>query len=233
MIVTVSQVSTGFEFWVDRFASRGRGGAADNLGIENKNFPDTVAGDQFYQTTLPETKIVLAGNKSGIFKVFYNNFFWYQWTSSTKSLENSAYPVDYGAESQPRPGQPDSGTKKIEDSSHPQRALLRGQVPSALDNNSVPKKDEITARKGSGGAYLSNESFYRVSRLREKYAPSPQTNSLLTGHYHVPKIQHDSNGTGAAYSTVDNTTTSTADLNPDVLKQLIEEVRDALLRALA
>jgi hypothetical protein len=30
---------------------------------------------------------------------------------------------------------------------------------------------------------------------------------------------------------VDNTTTSTLDLNPTVLKKLIEEIRDALLRA--
>jgi hypothetical protein len=55
--------------------------------------------------------------------------------------------------------------------------------------------------------------------------------SLLTGHYHVPKIQHDDDGTGSTYSMVDNSTTSTKDLNPTVLTKLIEEVRDALVRA--
>lgn len=236
LIVTVSQ-GGGFEFWVDRFASRRRGGSPDNLNIVNNNFPDSVAGDQFYETKLPAAKIVPSNNISGIFKVFYNNFFWYQWYSHplTLPLEDSCYPFDYKEEPfkpKPRPPQPDSGSKKIEDPSHVQHLLLQGLVPSALDNNSLPKMADIIARKGSGGTYLSNESFYRVARLREKFAPSPATNPpLLTGHYHVPKIQHNSDGTGTAYSAVDSTTTSTADLNPSVLKKLIEEIRDALLRA--
>jgi Subtilase family len=228
MIVTVS-LGGGFEFWVDRFASRRRGGAPDNLSVVNNQFPDTAEGDQFYETKLPETKIVPSNNISGIFKVFYNNFFWYQWYRSLSDLEDSCYPFDYREEPfkpKPRPPQPNSGTKKIEDLTHPQHLFLLGLVPSALTENTLPKKADIIARKGSGGTYLSNESFYRVARLREKYAPS-----LITGHYHVPVIQHNENGSGVTYSAVDNSTTSTKDLNPVVLKQLIEEIRDALLRA--
>lgn len=228
MIVTVSQ-TLGFQFDLDRFASRRRSEFSDNVNVGKVPFPKAAEGKQFYETTLPETKIVPPNNISGIFKVFYNNFFWYQWHRTESELEDSYYPFDYvDKPDQPSrdPSQPNSGTKKIEDSTHPEHLLLRGLVPSALTDSSTPKEADIIAKKGSGGSYLSNESFYRVARLREMHAPS-----LLTGHYHVPKIQHDDDGTGTTYSAVDNSTTSTKDLNPPVLKKLIEEVRDALVRA--
>lgn len=40
--------------------------------------------------------------------------------------------------------------------------------------------DKLKAREGSGGDYLSNEIYYRVSFLREKHNPD-----LKTGHIHV------------------------------------------------
>lgn len=45
----------------------------------------------------------------------------------------------------------------------------------------IHEKDKII---GSGGDYLSNEIFYRVSLLREQY-----NSTLKTGHLHLPIIQ--------------------------------------------
>lgn len=42
----------------------------------------------------------------------------------------------------------------------------------------------LTSTRGSGGAYLSNEIFYRVAKLRAELKPN-----LPTGHLHVPLIQ--------------------------------------------
>lgn len=44
----------------------------------------------------------------------------------------------------------------------------------------IHEKDKII---GSGGDYLSNEIFYRVSLLRNSYNPT-----LKSGHLHVPKL---------------------------------------------
>jgi len=47
-----------------------------------------------------------------------------------------------------------------------------------------PAKAEIKAKQGSGGEFLSNEIYYRVSRLRDKH-----NKNLPTGHFHIPLIQ--------------------------------------------
>ncbi len=57
-------------------------------------------------------------------------------------------------------------------------------TPNQLTDTTTPKKSDITAKKGSGGDYLSNEIHYRVSRLR-----TLTNGTLQTGHYHVPLIQ--------------------------------------------
>lgn len=47
----------------------------------------------------------------------------------------------------------------------------------------------LKAYSGSGGDYLSNEIYYRVSFLREKYNPN-----LKTGHIHVGFLKSDKDG---------------------------------------
>jgi len=230
VIVTVSQGGI-LEFWLDRFASRARGGVADNLNDTHIPFPDNVVGDEFYETNLPETKMVPSDNKYGDFKVFYNNYFWYQWDLKPLALfpEDSCYPFDlatkpFETEKPPRQ-QPDSGALKVEDPNYPKPNPVTGIVPSLLTNSTIPRKDAIRSRRGSGGHYLSNETFYRVSRLRAKHNPS-----MITGHYHIPQIQHNS-GDKASTSSLDVTVKTTKNFNADLLRKMILEIRDALVRA--
>jgi hypothetical protein len=215
MIVTLSQGGP-FEFWVDRFASRKRGGYSDNMGVSGLPFPDKVPGDQFYETTLPEQKIVRAGNTEGKFKVFYNNIFHYTWDNGGALQEGKYLPEE----------QADNTILKIEDFLHPDHdTLLQGLVPTAVTNTTIPKKPDITAVEGSGGDYLSNEIFYRVSRLRTLHNPT-----MLTGHYHLPLIQHHSGALPIA-SRVNAAVKSTEDFDPILVSELIEEIRKSLLRA--
>ncbi len=54
-------------------------------------------------------------------------------------------------------------------------------------NAEVPPAVNVRATEGSGGTYLSNEIFYRVSLMR-----TTVLNSVAkTGHLHVPQIQND------------------------------------------
>ena len=51
---------------------------------------------------------------------------------------------------------------------------------SSLTNYPLPIANNIKSVSGSGGSYLSNEIFYRVSFLREQ-----NSSGKLTGHIHV------------------------------------------------
>jgi len=69
--------------------------------------------------------------------------------------------------------------------------------------------------EGSGGAYLSNEIFYRVAKLRAESRPN-----LPTGHLHVPLTQQKYQFQWTRGNTV------TADINPKIseLIRLIKEL---------
>lgn len=223
MILTLSQADP-FEFWVDRFASRTRGPVSDNMSVSGLPFPETVPGDQFYETTLPEQKLVPVGNQAGVFKVFYNNVFEYKWNNAGKEVKGEYLPK-HQADNTIRKIEDPLHPDHAEDPGHPEHATLHGSVPTALTNTTTPKKTEITAVKGSGGHYLSNEIFYRVSRLRTLYNPT-----MKTGHYHLPKIQHD-HGKSAFVSAVNGSVKTSEDFRADLVRQLIEEIRNALVRA--
>ena len=228
IIVTLSQGVT-FDFELDRFACQTRRMLGDNLDPNNPSpFPGAVDDEQFYETTLPITKLVPLDNKGKNFEVFYNNFFWYTWNAGK---DKASYPSNFDKDQVFY--QPDSGTAKIESPDpanpgqwlHPQHGLLSGTVPSQLGDSTTPTKSQITARKGSGDAYLSNEIFYRVSRLRNKFK-----DSMMTGHLHVPLIQRVP-GIPKLYSKVDSTLWSKDEMDPKVLRKLIEEVVDFLVKA--
>ena len=61
-------------------------------------------------------------------------------------------------------------------------------IKEKIDFTGVNQLQKYTSIEGSGGDYLSNEIFYRISRLRTKLNPS-----LATGHLHVSKIQSGKN----------------------------------------
>ena len=97
-----------------------------------------------------------------------------------------------------------------------------GQVPTAFLNAT------IKAKRGSGGSYLSNEIFYRVSRLRKSHNPN-----MSTGHYHVPRLQH---GKGdPAVSVVMNTAgefdQTTKDFSAELIQKVILQIKNSLARA--
>lgn len=69
---------------------------------------------------------------------------------------------------------------------HKTYTLKKGSISQDGDiaepNSTSGPKEQMS--EGSGAAYLSNEIFYRVARLRAQLAPT-----LPTGHLHVPIIQ--------------------------------------------
>jgi hypothetical protein len=241
LIVTLSQGGP-LEFWVDRFASRKRLEFFDNMHREHIPFPIGVKGDPFYETKLDAAKMVPANNKSGDFKSFYNNMFWYTWDSGKKL---AAYPealarvdeVTGKVVEAPDQPQPDSAAEKVENDSHlehsklwrtpdPLDPLAVALVPSQLKETTSPKKSEITPGRGSGGNYLSNEIFYRVARLREKH-----TSPIITGHFHLPLIQHHTAQQSPHTSAANKSVTTSKNFYADLLRRMILEIRDALVRA--
>jgi hypothetical protein len=59
--------------------------------------------------------------------------------------------------------------------------IQNGELPRYLRK---PRKQQLA--EGSGGAYLSNEIFYRVARMRQQLQPK-----LPTGHLHIPVMESD------------------------------------------
>ncbi|MCP5104826.1 MAG: hypothetical protein GY950_15680 [bacterium] len=170
-------------FFVDRFAARFRGGIIDN---ENRPSPPgnpsfklspALAGDEFYETTLPVNKLVPPSNPGpNGFDVIYNNAFRYNWTDAADTVQTASFLRSANA----------TGQSKVEDAGHPNNALLNGMVPASLTDATTPKKTDIQSASGSAGNYLGNEMFYRVSRLRAAH-----NIGLPAGSLHVPKIQSD------------------------------------------
>lgn len=68
-------------------------------------------------------------------------------------------------------------------------------VPSS-NFNALPIQTGVQIRKGSGGNYLSNEIFYRVSLLRNRWIKSqlPSVVTKATGHFHIEKLQNEEFG---------------------------------------
>ena len=56
----------------------------------------------------------------------------------------------------------------------------------SIKKNTLTMKLQHKITYGSGGDYLSNEIFYRVSKLRKKLKPT-----LPTGHFHIAKLQDE------------------------------------------
>ena len=66
---------------------------------------------------------------------------------------------------------------------HPKKLGYNDNMPKpGLTLSSIKGR----AFRGSGGDYLSNEIFYRISRLRDEVVGS----SALTGHFHIPAVKY-------------------------------------------
>lgn len=171
------------KFTLNRFAARNRGGISDN---ENRPSPpknptfqiaNSLAGKQFYETSLDITKIVPVTNPDTHgFDVIFDNAFEYTWTDTTGNKQTSAFPEIANAD----------GQAKAEDAAHPNNGLLTGTVPTALTSTSTPKDSDIRSINGSASNYLGNEIFYRLLRMKPE-----ADDSVKIGLISLPKIQDD------------------------------------------
>jgi hypothetical protein len=243
MIMTVSQGSP-MRFDVDRFAVRWRSGGKDNenrpMSVPPKfKIRDTTLGDKFYVTQLPVIKMVVPTTLHPFFLNAFNQMFAYR-AGSTKysyklqpNFANSVAMeqfISLFTEDGTWSGVPI--TEKVEGRADADiaRGLGGKYVPSELSEFTSPKLSMVSITEGSGGAYLSNESFYRVSRLRAIHAPT-----LQTGHYHVPLIQTRFLSTISNWSEFLGLTGDdrlTVDFNPALTKKLIDRAEEGMSNAL-
>ncbi len=189
MIMTVSE-SALHEFNIDRFAAKARGGSPDNNGggafggrafykddaipgsifpFKDSFTPLPTESKIFYETTLPYTQMVNATVNSPL-TLRFNQTFRYKKKEriGMSLLPTISYP------------------KYLDRNSPAGAMLLENQPFSPVIPTQLPTTGTATFEsiEGSGGRYLSNESFYRVSRMRDNLNPT-----FPTGHLHVPKIQ--------------------------------------------
>ncbi|HEY0457555.1 MAG TPA: IPT/TIG domain-containing protein [Pyrinomonadaceae bacterium] len=173
MIMTCSWTGFTDRFNIDRFATRFRAKQLpDNERIESATehpLGDVEAAVPFYlESTLPYQPV-------GVVKVQTPTGFKNRTvrgpSSPTYVILDQSYSlktpgVNCQSHGDPTPNDPDAYER----------------------NNTAPKTcGELT--EGSGGDYLSNEIFYRTSRIRWKTKPS-----LPSGHLHVPSIGEDPYG---------------------------------------
>lgn len=162
MIITFSYGVDGslYNFEIERFASRYRGiGSPDNNEKDseisiylNQSDKDNY---EFIETTLPINDLYISNDvgldQKAEFEYSKNNF-----KGDNKKIVNPQ-------------GDNDLNPKYYNQIKFPN-----------LENYPNPNADKIIALNGSGGDYLSNEVFYRVSFLRKTLKPNK-----LTGHIHV------------------------------------------------
>ncbi len=154
IILTISlDPNTSTEFYIERFAARNRGGTIDNEGVSNET-----------KNTFIQIKSNVDGNQ------FYET-------------KLPFVPIIYN---QTQKGNP--FTVGLRQDFNDLNSIYTTSVNSANDDPDNYKQplnltSGLISKSGSGGSYLSNEIFYRVSRLREKL-----DKNLPTGHLHIPEV---------------------------------------------
>ncbi len=162
MIITTSYGVDSYKFQIDRFSSRYR-----NPDLWDNNFLKAGISDylvnsdknslEFIETTLPFNDLRI----------------------SNKIELHQKVKFDYYNNNQP------TGKK-----SEFNLFGISSIVPFPNITNYPPPQgtsaNKLVAKSGSGGTYLSNEIFYRVSYLRNKYNPT-----LKTGHIHIGFLKED------------------------------------------
>jgi hypothetical protein len=85
----------------------------------------------------------------------------------------------------------------------PLTTIPRGQAIDDANNFWSANNSRITVKKGSGGAYLSNEIFYRVSNLVQSSTANTKYAAVTNGHIHLPHLgEYKSISSGFRYGEV-------------------------------
>lgn len=203
-VYTISQALPG-QIWIDRFAANTRGLYLRGLSyyeipdndfregpVDGRLLPLNSSSPHFIETTLPINK--LFSSSENVATLVYNQTYSYL---DPTFIKREVSETTSGARQ--------ATTKRIEDS------------PSTLPNNvelatSIGFDSQYHVIAGSGGEYLSNEIFYRVSKLRKNLNPN-----LMSGHIHVNKLQNE----GSNYLTGD-------DIDLSGLKTLIQRIEQII-----
>lgn len=204
MIITFSYgiESTVYNFEMERFAARKRGDSSsddNNLkraGISSYLNLSDKDNHEFIETSLPTDKLFIL-NQVGLDQKatlhYYNN---------ETQLFNGLNPKQKDIVNP-------NGDNDIKDS---YKSLVL--FPSIL-NYPESGANKIKSVEGSGGNYMSNEIFYRVAVLREKYNPT-----LKTGHIHVGYLRNFDYSAG---------TEITVDINKS---NMMSKIKDAITQAI-
>jgi pyrrolidone-carboxylate peptidase len=160
-MIVVAGHGREWRFDVPRFAARRRQPTADNNFIVNPDFPLIPAGNMFYRSNLPFSKIVPNVNAGTTHSIFFNQTYAYtDNTGTVRNYTNMAVQGSAAINDNPNGGQP------------------LNLLPINANQNTV--------RNVSGGSLLSidGEVFYRLCLLREK-----KNGALVTGMIAMPRIQ--------------------------------------------
>jgi len=180
MVITVSQ-SGPDNFNIDRFGTRTRGGTIDNLGYTRQKSSSSINLNsdenefEWIQTTLPKNMVPKYPALANDPNPNINNH-WIIYAQNYTIKYDIVNPIDS------------------------QRDLPENTVPpiaSDLGWNKkqapIPLQKGTKILEGTGGNYLSNEIFYRVALIRERWLKTQPTGTKFpTGHFHVSKLQNES-----------------------------------------
>ena len=165
-IISLSLNGNAFYFDLERFAVKKRGGFMDNMNIgsikwheiyKDVNYElfksDIGEGNSYYETTLPIDKIVTKSVANNFLSIGQRVFF-----DQSYGIDDENFIIEHPI------------VKAIDNTVYNTNEKSFGESDIQAGNMMV----------GSGGDYLSNEIFYRISRARENINTTVQT-----GHYHV------------------------------------------------
>lgn len=174
-IIILGSSDAADEIWIDRFASRYRGGDIDNQNVGHGKtlgnfrqattvFPAMPAGDPFYETSLPAADLLNAqANLSAGTTISFNQKYRYE-----DNLGNNQTYLDQTVP---------AGFTLIESGT----VVPPNYVPTL--HPEFPAN--IIPGEGSGGKYIFNEVFYRLSLLRV----NSRCDELPVGSISLPEYQ--------------------------------------------
>jgi pyrrolidone-carboxylate peptidase len=157
MIVTCSDNASRRVYDIERYATRTRGGFADNLN-KHSTTPQGTGPDNFLESTLPYERVITSA-------------------MTTRELPGPDDPKMSFVLDQSYQLASSNGVPTVHIFVEP--PADNTAIPQCYQKDpELPNNEPM--RSGSGGSYLSNEIFYRVASLRSATRPA-----LPTGHFHV------------------------------------------------
>lgn len=205
MIMSLSLNGGAYYFDLERFAAKNRGGFIDNLNIGSIAWAYLGAKHNLFISNIG------SGNNS------------YETTLPIDKIVTPAVANGFNPIGQ----RIFFDESYITYSSVHEHPIANAINSSIVNSNSKSQISLSTIKEGSGGDYLSNEIFYRISRVREN-----NSSNIRTGHFHLanpngslPKDIKDRN------PGIENIITSSTYTN-FTLSQILDEVECALKRCL-